>query len=162
MKRHSYANSSLIRIFAGWCGLLLYVSAFSPIGLGVTALLGTIDTDHHALFQPGTNGARLVLHHEGDCSSHQHHAIARALSLFAQPASNTDPDHIVQFAGGDGFWIDTQVIIDSGDIIEQPAGSRDMSDFLSGSGVVESLLPPDSPPDIVGNLLNVRFTVLLI
>ena len=162
MKRYLQNNCSLLRLFAGWCGLLLYVGAFSPIGLGVTALLGTIDADHHALFQPGTNGTRLVLHHEGNCSSHQHHAIARALSLFAQPASNTDPDHVVQFAGGDGFWRDFQLVVIGANSSEQPVMHSDVPVLFHSLQLVRALPSSRPQPDIVGNLFNVRFTVFLI
>ncbi|NOS68944.1 MAG: hypothetical protein HOP33_03355 [Verrucomicrobia bacterium] len=155
-------SNNIFRLLAGWCALLLYVGVFSPLGMGAVALLGTIDPDHHALFQPGTGGMRLVLHHEGKCSEHQHGAVTRALTLFAQPASQTDPDHVVQFAGSDGFWRDTQLIIVSGNSFDQPA-ILPIENLPSFEIQLLALLsPPAPPPDTVGNLLSLRSTVLLI
>ena len=105
---------------------------------------------------------RLVLHHEGKCSEHYHGAVAKALALFAQPASETDPDHVVQFAGSDGFWRDTQLIVVSGNSSDQPA-ILPIENLPSFEIQLLALLPPPAPPpDTVGNLLSLRSTVLLI
>ena len=153
---------SPIRLIAGWCGLLFYVGAFSPIGMVAVALLGTIDPDHHAFFQPGANGMRLVLHHEGNCATHKHHGVARALTLFAQPASDTDPDHVVQFASGDGIWSESSKMLSGeGAESERHFASDDIS--FNHARLFQLECPSTGPPpDIVGNLLSVRFTVLLI
>lgn len=155
-------SNNIFRLLAGWCALLLYVCVFSPLGMGAVALLGTIDPDHHALFQPGTGGMRLVLHHEGNCSEHHHGAVARALALFAQPASETDPDHVVQFAGSDGFWRETQLIVAGENSCDQPV-ILPIENLPSFTIQLLALLPPRAPPpDTVGNLLGLRSTVLLI
>ena len=162
MKPRPRKRGSALRLFAGWCGLLFYVGAFSPVGMLAGAILGSLDKDHHALFQPGTGGMRLVLHHEGNCAQHEHHGVARALTIFAQPVSDTDPDHVVQFASGDGLWSE------SSRIISNEAGNKEhhfahTALLFDQSSRIEFERPATGPPpDIVGNLLNVRFTVLLI
>jgi hypothetical protein len=130
--------------------------------MGMAAVLGTLDPDHRASLQPGTIGMRLVLHHEVACIGHKHHAVARALNIFAQPASETDPDHIVQFAGGDGFWRDAQATVVDEDLVEQPIIATAYSILLNTYPSVRALPSTGPPPDTVGNLLNIRSTVLLI
>jgi len=162
MKQRSHHNSTVLRLLAGWCGVLLYMGAFSPIGMGVAAILGTIDPDHHAILQPGSDGMRLVLHHQGKCSEHKHHAVARALSFFAQPASENNPDHVVQFGAGNGVWRNSQLVVLSEDSVDQSAAVVELCVFTARVQPTRLLPPPGPPPDIVGNLLNVRSTVFLI
>jgi hypothetical protein len=161
-KASAYRSNRPFRLFAGWIGLMLYLFAFSPVGMGVVALLGTMDIDHHVYFQPAANGMRLLLHHEAICASHKHHAVARALNIVAQPASETDPDHVVQFAGGDSFIRETQLAAEGQDSATQPTLDCDFSFVFSDFRRVISLPPTGPPPDFFGNLLNIRSTVLLI
>lgn len=155
-------NNNLLRLLAGWCGLLLYVGAFSPIGMGVTALLGAIDPDHQALFQPGAGGTRLVLHHEGKCSEHHHHAIARALTVFSQPASATDPDHVLQFSSASSFTRNFQIIVSAANQSEPIAVAFAEPVSFVANRPIHALPPSRPPPGDVEKLLCLRSTVLLI
>lgn len=155
-------NNNVLRLFTGWCALLLYVTAFSPIGMGVAAVLATIDSDHHALFQPNSDGMRLVLHHDVKCSGHQHHAVSRALILLAQPAGGSDPDHVLQFSSANSPARESQLLIPAANesefiVIPYSEPATFIADFP-----IQFIPPPRPPPDTFGNLLNVRFTVLLI
>lgn len=104
----------------GWCGLLLYVALLSPVGLAAAATLGSLDADHHAILQVDANGIRLVLHHQGDCAGHRHHAVARALTLFAQPTSATDPDHVVQFSSATSLSREARLAIPASNQTDAP------------------------------------------
>ena len=97
VRHHAHA----FRLFAGLCVLVLYVGAFSPVGLGLTAALGSLDRDHQVNLQSGERGVRVVLHHQEACASHHHGLLARTLNLFAQPATSTEPDHVLQFGAAD-------------------------------------------------------------
>ena len=94
-------GSSWCRLTAGWCVLLLFASACSPLGLGLAALAGSLDPNHQLLFGAGEPGMRLVLHHGSRCESHHHGLAARALTIFTQPASAANPDHILQFGSAE-------------------------------------------------------------
>ncbi|MFO1512651.1 MAG: hypothetical protein U1F83_07025 [Verrucomicrobiota bacterium] len=162
MKVNQRKNNIRLRLLAGWCGLLFYLGAFSPLGVGAVALLGTIDPDHQAVLQPTGDGMRLVLHHQGNCIGHHHRVVAQALTLFAQSASATDPDHVVQFADGNGFWHSTQLMISDETSCELPL--FDMNESIANWARLPicSQPPPAPPPDAGGNLFNVRSSVLLI
>jgi hypothetical protein len=106
MRSHTKTSPNLRRQLAGWGGLLLYVLALSPVGLVFMGILGTLDADHHAMLQSDADGIRLVLRHEGGCARHQHHAVARVLTLFAAESSATHPDHVLQFSSDHGLRSD--------------------------------------------------------
>ncbi len=86
---------------AGWCALLLYAGACSPLGMGLAALAGSLDPNHQLLTSAGERGFRMVLHHGSRCATHHHGLAARALTLFAQPANPANPDHLLQFSSAD-------------------------------------------------------------
>lgn len=162
MKPNPYKQSSCFRLLAGWCALLLYVGALSPIGFAVTAFFGELDSDHHLLFHPGEKGMRLVLHHEGDCAAHHHGAVARVLTAFAQPASATDPDHVLQFSSATGLLRDSQGVVPAANssaniavVVAEPLNHLVVCP-------VQFAVPPCPPPDVGGQLLALRSTVLLI
>ena len=95
-------RSNWSRLSAGWCALALYVLACSPVGAGLTALIGSLDSNHQLLIGAGQRGNRLVLHHDSrSASSHHHGVAARALTLFAQPNNAGSPDHVVQLSSPD-------------------------------------------------------------
>lgn len=126
------------------------------------ALVGGLDADHHALLQQTTGGLRLVLHHEGNCAKHHHGAVAKALAVFAQPASETDPDHVVQFGTSDGFLRCAPPIDVSENTHELQVISPTENSFPTISRPIDPLPPPSPPPDVAGNLLGLRSTVILI
>ena len=161
-KTNKCSKNRTRQLLAGWFALFMYVLASSPIGAGIAAALGTLDVDHQALLQMSPAGPCLVLHHQQKCADHEHHAVARALTFFSQSAGDTDPDHLVQFSGVDGFWRDTQQIVSS-------ATSEVHVDLFLAESITAfayplayDLPPPGPPPDIVGNLFCLRSTILLI
>ena len=162
MKPSSCKKSPLFRLLAGWCGLWLYVAALSPIGFAVTACVGALDPDHHIQLQPGENGLRVVLHHEGDCSRHHHGLVAQVLTAFAKPARATDPDHVLQFSSASGLTRCAHISVPTANQAETIAIAlaRPVSTFAAKPIV---LAPPPSPPsDVGGKLIFIRSTVLLI
>jgi hypothetical protein len=89
------------RVTSGWCVLLLYAGACSPLGLGLAMVIGSLDPNHQILNGTAECGGSLVLHHANRSMPHHHGFAARALTLFAQPAKNANPDHILQFSSPD-------------------------------------------------------------
>ena len=162
MNTRTHQSQFSLRLLAGWFALLLYVGALSPIGMGAVALLGAIDPDHQVLFQAGAEGARLTLHHEARCTGHHHGTVARVLTLFAQPASNDNPDHVLQFGAATGLKRDSQVMLPSANqsgftvvIFAEPVAVCAPRPFQFSAS-------PRPPPDSVAQLLALRSTVLLI
>lgn len=162
MRQRSHSQVVARRWIAA-CGLLgLYLALFSPLGVAGVAGLGVLDADHQAFIRTGAGGLRLVLHHQASCARHQHHAVARALTIFAQPASATDPDHVVQFAGASGLGPESQPMLCGEDSDEMPLVFLAETIVNLPSHPVFLLPPPAPPPDAVGHLPGIRATVLLI
>lgn len=162
MKPTLFTHRKAIRLIAGWCGLLLYVGVFSPVGVGLAELVGKFDPNHQALVQVGARGAKLVLHHEQPCPTHRHGLIARTLTLFAAPTRPGLPDHVLQFGAAE--------IISGKELrsatppiqLDQPCfATRELraasqcENFLSG-------MPTHPPSPQRGQLLGLRSTLLLI
>jgi hypothetical protein len=148
------------RLSAGWCALLLYAGACSPLGLGLAALAGSLDPNHQLLIGTGERGGRLVLHHGSRCASHHHGLAARALTLFAQPANAANPDHILQFSSADTLKGQSQTSApqpDSRDVLLVFHGGEFLAHtpkvFASGISL---------PPQVDAARLCLRSTVLLI
>ena len=155
-------NRNALRLLAGWCGLLLYVGAFSPCGMGVVALFGAIDPDHRAILQPANNGMRLVLQHDDNGTGHHHGTLARALTMFAQPASRTDPDHVLQFSSATGFPHESQLIVPAASQLEPiPVNFAEPFSFIT-AGPIQFCLSAHPPPGANGTVLPRRSTELLI
>ena len=155
-------GSNWSRLTSGWCALLVYTGACSPLGLGLGALVGSLDPNHQLLIGAGNRGGRLILHHGSRSGSHHHGFAARALMLFAQPPNAANPDHILQFSSADTLKGESRTSA------PQP-GSRYV--FLSFHGgdilayspkVFASLISPASPPQVEVARLCLRSTVLLI
>lgn len=162
MRSHTKTSPNLRRQLAGWGGLLLYMLALSPVGLVIMGFLGTLDADHRAVLQADADGTRLVLRHEGGCARHQHHAVARVLTLFAAESSATNPDHVLQFSAGNGMLSDTQpALTRQCDLKAAPAH---VASFECSVPVSSNLLtaPIHPPPDAVALRRSLRSTVLLI
>ena len=160
--KHRNPKTGMGRQITAACGLLLYLVAFSPVGMAALALLGTLDPDHQALFKPSTDGLSLVLHHGPKCAAHQHGAIARTLTIFSEPASPTDPDHVVSFGNGESLWRNSQPIV-SADNSLACVLSVPMESTLRVPTETKAPLPPPDPPDgWQGNLRCLRSTILLI
>lgn len=153
---------SHLRLLAGWWVLLIYLGAFSPLGVGGAGLLGLFDSDHEVVLQAGMDKMRVVLHHRGDCPPHQHGPLARTLTLFAQPASATDPDHVLQFGATLSLLKKSEPVapFTPGGEETITTGAKTARLFaLATYHLTPSVHPP---PDIPVRLLCLRSTVLLV
>jgi hypothetical protein len=93
-----FFHRPLSRLVAGWCAVVLYMGAFTSFGPLFAALVGGMDVDHHVQLAADADGVRVVLHHGEAClHGHHHGLVAQALTLMAEPPSQSDPDHILQF-----------------------------------------------------------------
>jgi hypothetical protein len=97
-------------LVAGWLVLALYFLDYSPVGVFAAALAGSFDSTHEARVQTGEHGLQLVLHHTHGCVGHHHGVVARTLTFFAQPATATNPDHVIQFGSADKYACPTQML----------------------------------------------------
>lgn len=142
--------------------LLLYLGAFSPLGVGGAGLLGLFDSDHEVVLQAGMDKMRVVLHHRGNCLPHQHGPLARTLTLFAQPASATDADHVLQFGATLSLLkksVPLAPFTQAGE--ETPtAGPKTAGPFAPAMCRLTPSTHP--PPDICARLVCLRSTVLLV
>ena len=162
MNVRTHRSQFCCRLLAGWLGLLVYVGAFSPIGMTAVALLGALDPDHRVQFQAGAEGGQVVLHHEDRLAGHHHGTVARLLTLFAQSPSDTNADHVLKFSAEAGVKSDSQTQLAAAN----PAGCKAV--FFAEPATPFAIRPfqvtasPRSPPDAGGLLPALRSTVLLI
>lgn len=89
--------------FGGWGLLLLFLFTSTPLGPGLTALLGATDPCHQVCIGGGEQNLRVVLHHRCSGVPHHHGLIARVLTGFALAPSAANPDHVIQFHGSDAL-----------------------------------------------------------
>jgi len=162
MKSSDRQNRRAFWSFAGWCALVLYAGASSPLGMAGAAVVGSLDPDHHALVQAEPGSARLILHHEPKCVRHQHGAVARALTLFAAPARAGDPDHVLQFRTAASFARPSQLLAPPPGVFALPEFALLPPRLRSVRGGFVFAIPTPPPPDGCGPLLCVRSTVLRI
>lgn len=162
MKPNLLSCGDVLRRLAGWGALLLYVAAFSPLGVGLTTALGLLDRDHQVNLQSTESGLRVVLHHPQKCVAHHHGVLARALTLFAQPVNPTQPDHVLQFGSADNVSGARQIKATTNSRTDSsPVGPPALIGcrlFQPPTAIIPSCAPPDKP----GSLLFLRSTVLLI
>lgn len=162
MHTHDRQPRSRLRLLAGWWALLLYLGAFSPLGVGGAGLLGLFDPDHEVVMQAGRDTMRVVLHHRGNCPPHQHGTVARTLTLFTQPASATDPDHVLQFGATISLLKKSETLAPftpvGGETIA--SGAKTASPFAAVTCPLPLSAHP--PPEISARLLCLRSTVLLV
>jgi len=149
-------------LVAGWCALLLYAGAVSPLGLEVAVLIGAFDRTHHVSLCAGARGVQLVLHHDGNSATHKHGTVARVLTCFAQPASAVDPDHVIQFTTSDNIRQTAQLAAPRPAIFEQPDFAPVGTGFCEAEKVPFSLGSFHPPPKAHAQLRCLRSTVLLI
>ena len=138
----------------------LYFFTATPLAPGLTVLLASADSSHHAGIYHTSRGAAVVLRH--DCSmvaTHRHSLVARMLTLVALRTTAAQPDHVIQFTANP---LTGQAAI----ALTAPAPGQDLvapsghaSIFVPLSVAPE---PPVSPPRVLRELVNVRSTVLLI
>ena len=153
---------SAVRFLAGWCGLLLYLGAFSPLGVGLATLVGSFDPNHQTLVQAGMGGTRLVLHHEQKCTTHHHGFAARTLTLFAEPVRAGQPDHVLQFRAATMISHPTQLSAPAPTTYQPPVAALIQMIARSPNDDSPALVPTHPPPHPSGQPLCRRSTVLLI
>ena len=93
----------------GMVCLLLQLAWCSPLLPLATALAAWIDGGHSVVFVAGAADTRLELRHDAQplaalspqSPTHQHGTVIRALMVFAEPASSSDPDHVIAFAAAE-------------------------------------------------------------
>lgn len=150
-----------LRLTAGWCGLLLYVAACSPVGLECAALVSAFDVNHQVILAASERGGSMVLHHGPRCGDHHHDTAARVLTIFAQASNSPDPDHVLQFNVADTLKVQG----------ESAAPQPPSDGQLSSCGLIAdfSLSPPAClwriacpPPHEGSGRSCLRTTVLLI
>jgi hypothetical protein len=152
---------------AGWCALVVYLVAWTPLAPGLTALLATLDASHRVGVVAGAGSVRIVLRHEcagaPRSAGHRHGVIASALTLFALQRSAQQLDHVIQFASLDASQQAPALVAAAPMPVPSP-------DFLIAADLRPLLFPPfaappflpPAPPDTSGRLLLVRSTVLVI
>jgi hypothetical protein len=154
------------RGLAGWCALVFYLVAWTPLAPGLTALLATLDASHRVGVIAGAGCVRVVLRHEcagAARSGHRHGVIASALTLFALQRSAQHPDHVLPFASLDASQ-QAPALVAAAPMPAASPGFFIAADFrrLVVRPFVALLAPPDVPPETSGRLVVVRSTVLVI
>ena len=162
MKTNVRPNRRAFRFFAGWCALVLYVSAASPLGVGLAALVGSFDPDHHVLVQMELGSTRLVLRHERKCAGHHHGVVAKALTLFAEPVRAGQPDHVLQFSTANNIPCQAHLITPTPAQLDQSAIAVTGSSAGPRRDHFLSSVATHPPPVTSGQLLCLCSTVLLI
>lgn len=153
--------SALLSV-AGWLVLALYFLDYSPVGIFAAALAGSFDSTHEARVESGEHGLELVLHHTHGCIGHHHGMVARTLTLFAQPATAGNPDHVIQFGSANHFSSPTQMLPSSLALAGLPLPAlAEISVAVPNSALVVSEAPRP-PPYECGQLTCLRSTVILI
>ena len=149
-------------LVAGWGALALYLAAYAPAGLGLAALVGSFDYNHQVQMRSGERGLALVLHHGRNCAGHRHGVIARALTCLAQPASATDPDHVIQFAAADTLARKGQIASLPLQGLERPFLVLTEVVLVSCADNAPNFARPHPPPGECGLAGCLRTTILLI
>ena len=150
------------RWWAGWCALLFYAVAYSPVGLGVAALLGSCDPRHQPQVNVGVPGLQLVLHHGPGCSAHPRVFVARTLAILAPAAGPADPDHVIQFAAADSLLRPARLSGEGAASLAQPDQAFSGTFPQSLRNCMPVLPPAQPPPEVAARTPRIRSTVLLI
>ena len=157
-------RSKTFRLFAGWWALALYVSASSPIGAAATAAIGALDRNHQVTVKAEAGGMCVVLRHRPRCGVHHHGVVARALTVFAHPASATDPDHVLQFNAPIAYACDSQpqAALPTSERLAHTAILPGVTVAWLSNNDFQAAVLTHAPPGDAGRLLTLRSTVLLI
>ena len=130
-----------IAVLAAVC-LVLQLAVCSPLFPLVTALAAWWDGDHSVCVVVRAGEIHLELRHVHGAgtlaSSHHHGAATRALVLFSEPNSPSDPDHVFEFASSQPFPRDTRASLRS-----QGGGAETQT--FSNVGVLLDTLPGGDP-----------------
>ena len=148
-------------LVAGWLVLALFFLDYSPAGVFAAALAGSFDSTHEARVQPGEHGLQLVLHHGYGCVGHHHGVVARTFTIFAQPATATNPDHVIQFGSTDNFSSPTQMLQPTAQA-GLPVPALDEISIAIPTVALAVSEAPRPPPCECGQLTCLRSTVFLI
>lgn len=149
-------------IMAAYLSLTLYLGFFTPIGFCTAALVGSFDSAHQVCLRYGAPGIQLVLHHHGSCVGHRHGVVAGALTIFTQPVTPANPDHVIQFGSDNNLALQATTSMPPRVHSEQ-ATLAVIAIFSTGlPPAVTSSERPCPPSDEHGKLLCLRSTVLRI
>jgi len=150
------------RVMVGLLVFTLYCLSYSPVGISLVILVGSFDSCHEARLQSGEQGLQLVLHHGHRCIGHHHGLVARTLTLFAQPATPGNPDHVIQFRSTNNYCSQTQLPSPTLPQMELPApAATKISIAVSNPNLIVST-SPRPPPYECGLLACLHSTVFLI
>lgn len=149
-------------LVAGWLVLALYFLDYSPVGIAAAALVGSLDPAHEVQVQFGASGLQLVLHHGHGCHGHHHGVIAKTLTIFAQPASTANPDHLLKFGSANFFANTAQVRPSTLSLAELPLPVLDLISLGLPNSSPVAAESPRPPPGEQGLLACLRSTVFLI
>ena len=162
MRHIASPSRKLLRPFAGWLALVLYVAVASPAGLAITAAFAALDRSHQVVVSAGTGDLRVVLHHVARNGLHHHGLVAQALTLFAQPATESDPDHVLRFSAPTAASECSPPQFAAAEA-DAPADFLPLPTITwSRRGDFLAAVPTHAPPDNNGPLACLRSTVLLI
>ena len=141
----------------------LLSTPLAPLG---TAFLAWIDGEHWVHLVNQEHSTRIVLAHDNQdlrrARTHHHCVASAALVLFAQPLSETQPDHVLSFQSGssNALWERLPAVSAPCDFF---AADAHFTQKIITLGTVPgpTLRWPESPPD-PSALTVVRSTVFLI
>ncbi len=103
--------------------VMLQLTICSPLLPLATAVAAWVDGDHSVCFVARPGEVHLELRHARGTGPlepiHHHGATTRALLVFSEPASPTDPDHILEFASGQLFSRETRASLRQATVVEE-------------------------------------------
>jgi hypothetical protein len=121
-----------------------------------------LDSTHDARLQSGEHGLQLVLHHGHGCIGHHHGIVARTSTVFAQPATAGNPDHVIQFGSSTSFSSPSHAIQPTLVQGSLPAPALNEISTALPRPPLAMLEAPRPPPHEYGQLICLRSTVFLI
>ena len=137
-----------IAALAALC-LVLQLMVCSPLLPLATALAAWWDGDHSVCFVASPGEIHLELRHAHGAgtlpSNHHHGAATRALLVFSEPESPSDPDHVLEFASSQPFPRETRASVRSPNVGEEKRTASNVGVLLDtlpgGDPVLAGVLP---------------------
>ena len=129
--------------------LLLQLAICSPLLPLTTAFAAWMDGDHSVCFVARPGEGHLELRHARGGSPlepmHHHGAATRALLVFSEPASSSDPDHILEFVSGQLYSREARASLRQPTVVEEALGMSTarlpIETFPGGERLLAGLLP---------------------
>jgi hypothetical protein len=128
---------------------MLQLAICSPLLPLATAMAAWMDGDHSVCFVARPGEVHLELRHARGTGPlapmHHHGATTRALLVFSEPASPSDPDHILEFASGQLFSRETRASLRGPTVVEEALwrsnAGMPIEAFPNGTLLLAGLLP---------------------